>query len=188
MPSQLICDKPVLSRLTPPWTGEFTKSLFGAMPTECFEDVALFFDIYLFDCPRSQLWNIFTCNMETFSWQHLGSSFPTRDRTQAHCMGSSKSQPLDHQEISVTAHFISFYPCSASLLLSLYSLGPPPKKRPAPKSMSQDLHWQGRGELKQSEGKALGPAGGWGRTEPPSEGRKRHAPTGPQEQVGSVGC
>lgn len=70
-----------------------------------------------------------------------------------------KSQPLDHQEISVTAHFISFYPCSASLLLSLQFLGPPPKTT-SPKSMSQDLHWQGRGELKQSEGKALGP-GRW---------------------------
>ena len=32
-----------MSRLTPPWTGEFTKLLFGAMPTECFEDVALFY-------------------------------------------------------------------------------------------------------------------------------------------------
>lgn len=50
-----------------------------------------------------------------------------QDRTQAHCMGAPSPSRLDHQEISVTAHFISFYPCSASLLLSLYSWDHLPK-------------------------------------------------------------
>ena len=40
--------------------------------------------IYLFGCTESYLW-------------HVGFSYPTRDQTLAPCIGSSESQPLDHQ-------------------------------------------------------------------------------------------
>ena len=40
----------------------------------------------------------FSCGMRTLSCSmHVGSSSPTRDATQAPCIGSVESYPLDHQ-------------------------------------------------------------------------------------------
>ena len=47
-----------------------------------------------FGCVKSQL-------------QHVGSSFPTRDQTQAPCIVSTESQPLNHHESPIFSHLLS---------------------------------------------------------------------------------
>ena len=41
---------------------------------------------------------IFSCGMQTQLW-HVGSSSLTRDQSSVPCIGSTESQPLDHQEV-----------------------------------------------------------------------------------------
>jgi hypothetical protein len=45
---------------------------------------------------------------EIFSLQHVGSSSLTRDRTQAHFIRSTKSQPLDYQVVPEKNSYSSF--------------------------------------------------------------------------------
>ena len=57
-----------------------------------------FFNIYLFGCTGSQLW-------------HMGSSFLTREQTEASCFGSTGSQPVGHQgspRVPYLKRFFSF--------------------------------------------------------------------------------
>ena len=85
--------------------------------------------------------------------------------------GAPSPNPWTTREVPSLHIFISFYPYSASLLLSLYSLGPPPQKTTCTQVYVSGSAFGGGGqELKQSEGKALGPAWGWGRTESSNSG------------------
>ena len=58
----------------------------------------------LFSCDMQTL----SCGMQTLSCSmHAGSSSPTRDRTQAPCIGSAVSYPLDHQGSPLLGFLIS---------------------------------------------------------------------------------
>ena len=85
-----------------------------------------FFNIYLFILAAPGLscstW-IFSCDMQTLSCgRHVGPSSPTRDRTQAPCIGSVASYPLDHQG-SPQASVFFFKLINLFLYLFLAALG-----------------------------------------------------------------
>ena len=81
----------------------------------------LFFNIYLFILAVPGLsydtWGLhcslqtLTCSMQTLSCgMHVGFSSPTRDWTQAPCIGSMESYPLDHQGSLNTCCLVSTGP------------------------------------------------------------------------------
>ena len=56
-------------------------------------NILFFFLIFIFYLTVPGL----SCGMKDLQSQHVGSSFLTRDPTQAPCIGNMESQPLDHQ-------------------------------------------------------------------------------------------
>ena len=64
-----------------------------------------------------------SCGMRTLSCsRHVGSSSPTRDQTQAPCIGSAESYPLDHQGIPSFTLYTHIYHFWHSSFLPIYSI------------------------------------------------------------------
>ena len=108
--------------------------------------------------------------------------------------GAPSPNPWTTREVPSLHIFISFYPYSASLLLSLYSLGPPPQKTTCTQVYVSGSAFGGGGgrNISKVKAKLWAPPGGGEEQNPQTVGqvkaRDGHAPTGPQGQLGSVEC